>query len=243
MSRINGFTLYEGPSMLDGKPIVCIATLRSTNEKTGDMIQTWIIPADTKPTEMYHNHEVQRSVCGVCPLQHSLEGGCYVNLGQAVGQVYKSYKAGKYPKLEPIHLHYFMGRKLRMGSFGDPAAVPYELWLGLTAIASGHTGYTHQASHPAFDERLARICMISSETPKQAEKYQAKGWKTFRVRTQDSQLMAGEIECFADAANTKCATCGLCNGKESINVAVKVHGSTAGTFVKRYSSAQIIASA
>lgn len=227
--------------MLDGAPIVAIATMRSANVKTGDMVQTWILPADRKPTDMYTDHKLQSSVCGVCPLQHSLDGGCYVNIGQAVGQVYKSYKAGTYAKLEPIHLHYFMGRKLRMGSFGDPAAVPYELWLGLSAIASGHTGYTHQAAHPAFDNRIARLCMVSSETPKQAAKYHARGWSTFRVRMEDTGLMADEIECRSDANGTQCVTCGLCNGTRSLNVAVTVHGSTKKTLINRYSKAQIIA--
>ena len=39
----NGRILYEGPSMLDGAPIVVIATgfaERTANAKTGSMIQT-----------------------------------------------------------------------------------------------------------------------------------------------------------------------------------------------------------
>ena len=43
MAQANGVILYEGPSMLDGAPIVVIATgirTGSTNVKTGAMIQT-----------------------------------------------------------------------------------------------------------------------------------------------------------------------------------------------------------
>jgi len=36
--KLNGVVLYEGPSMLDGEPIVVIATLKSSNIKTGNMV-------------------------------------------------------------------------------------------------------------------------------------------------------------------------------------------------------------
>jgi hypothetical protein len=48
----NGYILYQGPSAIDGKPIVVIATgfaSKSNNGKTGDMIQTWIIRQDIAP--------------------------------------------------------------------------------------------------------------------------------------------------------------------------------------------------
>ena len=46
-----GFVLYEGNSVLDGKPIAAIATLSSSNVKTGNMIQVWIIRTDINPVE------------------------------------------------------------------------------------------------------------------------------------------------------------------------------------------------
>ncbi len=44
-----GLVLFDGPSQLDGQPIVAIATGVSrplTNAKTVDMIQTWILRSD-----------------------------------------------------------------------------------------------------------------------------------------------------------------------------------------------------
>ena len=66
-----GLVLWQGMSRLDGAPIVCVATgLRSssTNDKTGPMVQTWILREDMAP------HVAQRtgqdaSVCGDCPLR------------------------------------------------------------------------------------------------------------------------------------------------------------------------------
>jgi hypothetical protein len=67
----NGVILYEGPSVIDGAPIVAIATgfkSPSSNDKTGTMIQVWILRADIAP------HEAQKtgadeSICGDCPMR------------------------------------------------------------------------------------------------------------------------------------------------------------------------------
>ena len=50
-SNLKGVVLYNGASVLDGEPVVCIATFNSNNEKTGDMIQTRIIRSDMSPLE------------------------------------------------------------------------------------------------------------------------------------------------------------------------------------------------
>ena len=41
-----GYVIYDGPSLADGAPIIVIATIKSGNSKTGDMLQTWIIRKD-----------------------------------------------------------------------------------------------------------------------------------------------------------------------------------------------------
>lgn len=40
---------YEGPSLIDGSPILGIATASTSNPKTGPMVQTWILSADLDP--------------------------------------------------------------------------------------------------------------------------------------------------------------------------------------------------
>ena len=64
----NGYILYRGPSAIDGKPIMVIATgfaNKSSNGKTGDMIQTWIIREDIAPNEAIKSGE-DESICGQC---------------------------------------------------------------------------------------------------------------------------------------------------------------------------------
>ena len=46
-----GFILYRGPSILDGTPIVVVATMKTANPKTGDMIQTFILVDNMSPIE------------------------------------------------------------------------------------------------------------------------------------------------------------------------------------------------
>ena len=226
LPKVNGVVLYDGPSMLDGKPIVVVATLNSANAKTGNMVQTWIIRSDVHPLEALETGE-DYSICGNCPHRKRT---CYVNVGQAPAAVYRAYKAGKYPTFDPIaHNGLFMGRKVRLGAYGDPAAAPFEVMQQVAALCIGHTGYTHQIAHKAFDKRFLTLCMVSADSPKQAAKYQALGAKTFRVAMAGDSLADGEIECLADSQGLQCHECGLCDGQRQ-NVAITVHGKGASNF-------------
>ena len=72
--------IYSGPSKLDGQPIVAIATgldSPTENNKTGDMIQVWILLQSMAP-----HHAVamgaDSSVCGNCSKRRGKGGDCYV---------------------------------------------------------------------------------------------------------------------------------------------------------------------
>ena len=69
--------VYEGPSELNGAPIVAIITglvTPSTNTKTGPMAQLWILDATTEPHVAVKTGE-DESVCGDCPARNKW---CYV---------------------------------------------------------------------------------------------------------------------------------------------------------------------
>ena len=224
-----GFILYEGKSMLDGAPIVYIATLSTSNRKTGDMVQTWILRSDINPVEA-SKQKLDGSICGNCPQRQSTGGACYVNIGQAPNSIYKAYKNGRYPKFDiELHGQYLANRKIRLGAYGDPAAIPFDINKTLTELAISHTGYTHQIAHKNFDKRYIDICQISADTPKQALKYQSMGAKTFRVALPNDSLYDNEIECLADSKGLNCIDCGLCDGQTK-NIAIVVHGSRKNNF-------------
>ena len=227
-----GFVFYDGPSMLDNAPIVVVGTLETSNVKTGDMVQVWILRNDVNPVEATKTGD-DASICGACPHRWNTGGACYVNVGQAPNAVYKSYKAGRYPEYNAEqHEHYLQHRKIRLGAYGDPAAAPFEIMEYLANVGIGHTGYTHQARHRNFDERFLDICMISADSPKQAKQWQDKGARTFRVAMVGDAMHDSEIECLSDSKGLTCLDCGLCDGnaRQNKNIVIAVHGSRQSKF-------------
>jgi hypothetical protein len=245
-----GFVLYSGPSRIDGQPIVAIATgfrRKSRNPKTGDMIQVFILRADVEPTVAINTGD-DYSVCGPCPLRGRIEDTeegrhnrgrvCYVSVRNAPLQVYRGYTRGQYIAYDADqHAHYFEGRALRLGAYGDPCAVPMSVWTGFInpfnsadGLCPTWTGYTHQ-----WNNRVGRgaaevlgmvatyrhIVMASVDTPEQAALAAKQGWRYFRVAPQadactgNSGLLKRERSCPASeeaGKRTDCAHCGACNG-------------------------------
>ena len=235
---MNGVILYEGPSLIDGKPIVAIATGltgRSRNEKTGAMVQTWIMRADVAPHEAAHTGD-DASVCGDCPHRGRIEDGrnvgrsCYVTLFQAPLSVWKAYKRGVYQAASREEVAaLFAGRMVRLGSYGDPAAVPVIVWQSAVVRAAGWTGYTHQWR--TAPRALASLCMASVETDAQARAARLQGWRTFRVRA-EGQPLASKLEFICPASaeagmKTDCASCRACmgtSGKAKASPVIIAHG-------------------
>jgi hypothetical protein len=253
----SGFVLWEGASLIDGSPIVVIGTISSRNIKTGKMLQTWILRADLDPLTANRTGE-DYSICGNCPLRGEANPGkvsgtadnrgCYVQIGQAPASVYRTYKAGKYPRaivyggllFDPALFDATgiptvsgapcigKGQTVRLGAYGDPAAVPGHIWDMLTKFATGWTGYTHQSGIIA----TAPIdkCMVSADSAIDAMKAWGKGYRTFRIVAHTSEVIrAKEIICPAtpEGGNkATCTECRLCMGsvKTGKSVAVIAHG-------------------
>lgn len=239
-----GVVLYRGPSIIDGGPIVVIATFKSKNRKTGradtsGMIQTWILRSDRKPMDAIRT-DADQSICGDCPHRGVGKGkrrSCYVNVGQAPNSVWKAHTwRHRYPDYNPaVHAVRFADRKLRLGSYGDPAAIPYEVWDQLVRLVPGWTGYTHQWQR--CDPRFKGLCMASADTVADRDEAIANGWRTFRVKGKTDPLLAGEFVCPAseEAGKRKtCEDCRACSGTRlgttaprAATVAITVHGTAA----------------
>lgn len=229
MPKPTGIIVYEGPSMLDGAPIVAIATLNSTNRKTGNMVQIWIMRADIGPKEASYA-KLDSSVCGDCPHRRSTGGSCYVELWQAPSGIFRKYQRGEYPHNDGTLQQLFKGRAVRFGAYGDPAAVPYAYFKNIATLAARTTGYTHQIGHRNFDRRVLEYCMVSADTPEQAL---ADGPRTFRVKAPGQPIFSHEVYCPADSRDdVQCASCGLCKSALGTgkSVVIDVHGS----YKKRY---------
>ena len=131
----NGRILFEGLSPLTGEKIVCIITglkTSTSNEKTGDMLQTWILLQDEKPNEA-HKNGLNRGVCGDCPHAGYNNGSCYVKWFQAPLQVWKSYKAGRYD--------YFNNSDLKTHFIGIFGGIIWCIGMSLSLLSSEKAGY------------------------------------------------------------------------------------------------------
>lgn len=209
-----GVIIYRGPSRLNGKPIIVIVTglkTRSKNDKTGGMVQTYILAEEEKPVKAVFNG-TDEAVCGDCIHRYvNGAGTCYVNPINGPGGVYAAFINGKYPSCTPEKAGELVaGRVVRVGSYGDPAAVPIEVWDKLLVQAADWSGYTHQWRR-AFASGLKRYCMASVETPRQALFANRKGWRTFRIREdEEDELLPNEFQCPASEEEGKRKTCEEC---------------------------------
>jgi hypothetical protein len=137
------------------------------------------------------------------------------------------------------------GRMVRLGSYGDPMAVPADVWEALTAHCAGHTGYTHQWANPAIDAdhkaRVNALCMASADNEQEAQAARDANVRYFRIRTADEAVNRGEFVCPAseEAGKRKtCATCGACNGTDEKGAAkaspvIVVHGPVKSRFTQQ----------
>jgi len=247
------YILYEGASLLDGKPIVVIGIPKSSNSKTGGMFQTIIMRSDIDPITASRLGE-DFSVCGECVhrgVPHEGDSGgakkrsCYVMLLMVLS-VFKAYKKGNYKRVQPVGLQSMhdaladigYGLVIRLGSYGDPAAVPSYLWESLVSKAKGRTGYSHQATLEGADYR-PDLTMRSADTIQEAEQAWARGERTFRVTANVKDIVQGkEIMCPASeeaGRRTTCEQCKLCSGNtiNAKSIAIVVHG----TGSKHYATA------
>ena len=275
--------IYDGPSAIDGAPIVAILTgiaNVSSNTGTGDMLQVYIIRSDMMPEAARHTG-ADAAICGACPMRGrvvsldeareiaetlpagqraqlrkriktaqdkgqdtlNIERACYVIVSQAPTIIYKAYKRGLYREASPEEAaQYVHGRALRIGAYGDSAALPPGIVEPLADAADIVTNYTHSGCYDMTRaKQLAQFTMLSADNLKQAESYWKTGARTFRVSS-DWQLVDGvrRVTDIADGESqcpktiskrVTCEACGVCDGlKRGIknSIVAPSHGNGAG---------------
>lgn len=219
--------------MIDGGPIVAIATYRSSNQKTGDVPQVWILREDVPPVQAIKSG-ADRSICGACPLRGRAVGGrnvgraCYVVLHHAPTAVWLAARRGIYREARTAQLpRLFAGTFVRVGAYGDPAAVPTSIWRALLSEARGWTAYTHQWRAA----NLQSFAMASCETDAEAREAEACGYRVFRVVAPGTPRLPGYVACPASAEQGQrltCMECRACNGNAlglpASHVQIEIHG-------------------
>lgn len=238
-SKPTGYTIWEGASPFGGAPIVAILTTRTTNRKTGDMAQLWILHRDMSPIAALQSG-ADAAICGACPLRgtNGRQRACYVVVPQAPQSVWSTYRRGGYPHAAPDSATIaavLRGRRVRLGAYGDPAMLPYTVVRSVVDAATGHTGYTHQ--WPVLPREWAGILMASADSIADRRAARAAGWRSFYVVPADTDTAAitGAMECAATRTRNplQCAECLACAGTRdgaaarAVDVYITAHGSGA----------------
>lgn len=211
--KIPGVILWRGASAIDGTPIVLVANRfagDSLNDKTGAMVQTWIVPDPhaagiecngNRPAKIvaWLKQTGAQSICGGCPhaWQYNEEtgefekGSCYVKEYQAPAAVLGGVYRGSFPIAGVDFPAAWIadlgaGRMLRLGSYGDPAACPPETWAAFTLKAAGRTGYSHmwKSAFPAARRnayRLRDLVMASCDSAADLAAARDGGFRAFYV--------------------------------------------------------------
>jgi hypothetical protein len=216
--------VWEGPSELDGSPIVVLATgvpkaggkSKSGNTKTGDMIQIAIMRDDVSPTFAL-KMGMDGAVCGGCPFSSKGNGGdgsCYThkNLRRGFAQN-GTWKSHNTRGSVDFDVERFRGQRVRFGSYGDPASVPVEVWLAIVAVADGVTSYTHQWRD--CDLRFAEFSMASTDSLRERKQARLRGFRSFMPREAGTPKPKGMIACPASkemGMRTTCEACMMCGG-------------------------------
>lgn len=232
-----GFIIYRGASLLDGAPIVVVALTNSSNVKTGNMVQTYILVDNGRSPVDNARDLLDASICGDCKHRRGLGGACYVNLGQGARAVAAAIVAGNYPADILAAQQAAAGRMVRLGTYGDPAAVPANIWRSLLANAAGNTGYTHQWQSGKAGADIMALCMASADNAGERAAAKALGYRTFRVRAENEAAEAGEFICPASEEGGRkklCGECGACDGGLNTRRAdpvIIVHGSIKSRFI------------
>lgn len=237
--NLNSKILWEGKSQFTDAPIVVIVTglMYSKNKKTGNMLQTYILNQNICPVDAVKTGE-DENICFDCSLRPILnkkqkgeelkneDGICYILHWQDPQRIWNNYHEGVLEKIDDIDLSMFKRRGLRLGSYGDPAAVPFYVWKNILQATAFHTGYTSQWRKDIAQEYKG-ICQASCHNRKDALEAQKLGWKTYTNLPLDTNNIGlNSVKCpYSEDETMKCLECKLCNGAK-VNVEILDHGAT-----------------
>jgi hypothetical protein len=178
------------------------------------MAQGYVVKTDQRPHASIADGTAG-SVCGDCK---RIGSECYATNMRGLITVGRKAVAGEYLETAILDAsRQLSGYHLRMGAYGDPAALPVGIWRKLLRHAAGWTGYTHAwRSNP----HLKSILMASADTLDEAHEAAAKGWRYYRIRSVDDDGQAepvapGEAVCPASPEGghrMQCIGCGSCAG-------------------------------
>ena len=206
IKKPTGYVIHRGE--VSGKEFVVIATLKTRNPKTGPMVQIWFLLIGEDPVQSVINGTDAATICRDCPFASG--NGCYVNVGNAPLQIWKSFHRGNYPEIVPAqYAQIFGGKKIRFGAYGNPTLLPLSKVKAIASVSAGWTGYFHDWKTNPMASHYAQYFMASTETENSRKMAESMGYRTFHVSPDKPE---SALECLSDSKGMDCATCRLCAG-------------------------------
>jgi hypothetical protein len=154
--------------------------------------------------------------------------------------VYKGYRNGAYvdatgytsDQLSAL----FRGLGVRIGAYGDPAAVPASapIFSVIHAAAAFTTGYTHQWRN-RLGAHLRGVVMASCDNEADRLEARAAVWGTFTVTVRGTALQAAQLCPASDEAGklATCDACRQCSGLAGSDIYIPAHGAARNRFTGR----------
>lgn len=200
--------------------LVFTALNKSSNRKTGSMIQTYLLDKNS-----LHEPKVFGAKCGECPMVNK----CYVSqdklsvrsaLKRLINDDKTSYVFSSLERVLPL----LQGRLVRFGTYGDPSAIPLVDIEKITAVVRGWTGYTHFWRE--IDTDYSHYFNASCETLSDELLAQGLGYKSFRVLLKGEtsyEVSENSILCLNVSKGLTCSDCLLCSGTQGKGRKVSIY--------------------
>lgn len=210
--RESGFVLWTGKSQLTGDKVALIVILESSNRKTGNIFQCYLINVK----------DFRKREAGCLGCKH-LYKGCYVtNMG--VSAVSRAYHKGNYKSADFTVLN---GAIVRLDANFDRAALPLYINKRLAIHPSRRLSYTHFWQDEKYSF-LKSTAMASVDNLKELKEAKKKSWATFRITNNLDTMQPYERRCPHDVNKAiQCIDCQLCDGEKEVHIVVEGHGSKA----------------
>lgn len=218
---LGSFTIEK--SLFNGENMYVAINYDSRNDKTGNVNQLSFIPVNMF-TDTGFNKQSDNAVCPKeCFFKDS--NACYVNLAYAPRAIVKSIKSDKYQN--KLNYQKLSTNVLRIGAYGDCSSLPYEFIEKIIKSAKqGYLNYTHGWKN--CDTRFSNIAMASVESIEDKQLANSLGYRTFRVRPINGEILNDELLCPNEKNDfITCKMCMKCNGnngKSKKNIVITRHG-------------------
>ena len=111
----------------------------------------------------------------------------------------------------------------RMGTYGEPTLLPFELLEQIRPLVGKVSGYTHQWHKPE-NKQYAKYLMASTHNIFDVKLAEGLGFRSYNASQVEGAILYPSAPTIAKEKQVSCAKCGLCEGgKKAKNIYNVIH--------------------